>query len=546
MHCKEIIRFEIFKVLKDLEIEYPIESIIVEQPPQITMGDYACTLALSLAKKLKKSPTIIANEIAPHIQLNIIDKTEVTPSGYINFFFKKPFLIQCLKDSIQNAYLYLSTNIGFGKKVMVEFVSANPTGPITVANARSGPIGDTIANLYELNGYQVDREFYVNDRGAKVAKLTDSVLYQYKKMLNVSAEMPVEFYPGSYISDIAKELVSEKKDTVLSWEETVQKKEIADFALNKMLQKASQDLGEMNIKFDTWFRENTLHNGFLKETIDQLRSKGFVYDAEGATWFRSTAYGDDKDRVLLRSDGSPTYLAGDIAYHRNKFERGYDILVDIWGADQSHIKPLRCALEILGFDPEKLKIVVFQLVHLYRGNEELKMSKSSGDFISLRELIEEIGPDVTRFIFLTRNNEQHLNFDMDIAQSKDPKNPVFYAQYAYTRCKGILREAENLKIPYKEKADLSLLTDPSEMIVLRKIALLPDLIFKAFENNAPNLITSSILELVNDFHAFYENCHVLLPDNPELSKARLNLVFGIQSLLLTLFKFVGIHAPERM
>jgi arginyl-tRNA synthetase len=533
-----LIRDELKRILllclNELTIEIDPDEVVIEQPPKMEMGDYASTLPLALARKLKQKPLLIAEQIKAKLSIPFVDHIEITPNGYINFFLTKTFLEQCLQETLASSRQYISTNLGKDKKVLVEFVSANPTGPITVANARSGPIGDTIATLFQINGYQVEREFYVNDMGAKVAKLAASVSYQYQLLKGLNVETPAEYYPGDYILDIAREVTSETENS------------IASFALEKMLARANTDLGCLHIHFDTWFRESKLHQGILTDTLDLLRKKGCLYEADGATWLKSTEGGDDKDRVLLRSDGSPTYLAGDIAYHRAKFERGYDLLVDIWGADQSHIKPLRWALSILGFDPQKLIIVVFQLVHLFKGGVELKMSKSTGDFISLRELLAEIGPDVTRFIFLTRSNEQHLNFDMDIARSKDPKNPVFYAQYAYTRCKGILREAETQKITTTGDVDLDLLKEHSELKVLRKIALFPDLIQKAYQNYSPHLITYSILELVNDFHAFYENCRVLDPQKPELTKARLCLINGILQLLKTSFELLGIDAPERM
>jgi arginyl-tRNA synthetase len=535
-----LIRDELKKILiaclENLKIDIDPQEVVIEQPPKMEMGDYASTLPLTLARKLKQKPVVIAEQIKANISSSIpfVDRIEITPSGYINFFLSRTFLENCLEETLCSARNYISSPTGKGKKVLVEFVSANPTGPITVANARSGPIGDTIATLFEINGYEVEREFYVNDMGAKVAKLSTSVSYQYQKLQGLAVETPEEYYPGDYILEIAQELTPESENAVSS------------FALEKMLDRAKADLGNLHIHFDSWFRESNLHQGILKDTINQLRNKNCIYEADGATWLRSTEWGDDKDRVLLRSDGSPTYLAGDIAYHRTKFERGYDVLVDIWGADQSHIKPLRWALGILGFDPQKLIIVVFQLVHLFKGGVELKMSKSTGDFISLRELLTEIGPDVTRFIFLTRSNDQHLNFDMDVARSKDPKNPVFYAQYAYTRCKGILREAASQKIMVEENGHLNLLKEPSELKVLRKIALFPDLLQKAYQNYSPHLITYSILELVNDFHAFYENCRVLDPSNLEITKARLSLINGILQLLQTSFELLGIDAPERM
>jgi arginyl-tRNA synthetase len=548
-----LIRLKIVKILHEITESkgwnIPLENIVVEQPPKIEMGDFATTLPLALARSLKRKPSDIAKEIAYEFSMEEIGKAQPLPNGYINFFFDTPFLLSCFQSLLDDPIQYISSQEGVGKKVLVEFVSANPTGPLTVANGRSAPLGDTIANLLELQGYQCDREFFINDMGAKAQKLAVSVFYYYMTELQQPVTPPDEMYPGDYVQTLALDYIQKDGDSLLT---TTREKAIdilKEYSISTMISRMKEDLNAFRIYFQSWFPESSLHNGYIQDTFNRLKSQGVVEEKEGAYWFLTTKFGDEKDRVLIRSNGLATYLLGDIAYHRNKLERGYDFCVDVWGADQSHVNPLKWALGTLGFHEEQLKTVTFQLVHLFRNNQEVKMSKSGGNYITLRELLDEVGPDVSRFVYLSRSNEQHLNFDLDIAKNRDPKSPVFYAQYAYTRCKGICREAEvaNINIPQKwEDADLSLLKSPAELQVLRRFAIMPELLERACSSLAPHLVTQDIQILANDFHSFYENCRVIDVNQIELTKARLLLVVSIEKLLSVLFSLIGIHAPERM
>lgn len=533
-----------------LELGYEIEpnKLIIDEPPNPSFGDYASTIPLIIGRKYSKNPEEIGKEIKNLLMIPFISSIEATSSGYLNFWLSRDYLENSIIEIINNPKQYISTKTGENKKALVEFVSANPTGPLTVANARGGPIGDTIANLLSVNGYKVEREFYVNDSGSKVIKLGRSVLYYYKILLDKKTEPSEDLYPGEYVKNIAKILIEKYGDSLLVKPETEILNQVSRFSLDILLKSIKEDLYELNINFDNWFMEQTLHQDYIDETIEMLSNKGHTYEAEGALWFKSSSFGDDKDRVLLRSDRTTTYLAGDIAYHRNKFERGFDLLVDIWGADQSHSNQLKFALKALDYDIEKLKTVTYQLVHLFRGKEEIKMSKSTGEFISLRELIDEVGPDVARFIFLTRSNDSHLNFDIDIAKSHDPKNPVFYAQYAYTRCRGILREAEGqnkLNIKNFKDFSLSISNTEEEMTLVRKIVKAPDYVYKAFRDYSPNLLTQIILSIADDFHNFYEKCRVV-GIGGELEKSRLCIVMATEKILNELFNAIGIRSPERM
>jgi arginyl-tRNA synthetase len=534
------------KWLRDQDIPIQIQPGWVDFSKELDFGDFSATLPLHLAKVLRKAPGQIANQIVPDLQTRYFERVEATPNGYLNFFLDPTHLYTVLLEAYKNPVQFLSTKTGTGKKVLIEYVSCNPTGPITVANARGGPIGDTIANLYELFGYQVDREFYVNDMGAKIRKLAESVYYHLLLKIKGTAELPEEFYPGEYVQDIAEAFLQDNSPTVIEENLESLMVRLTQFSLEFMLSNIFHDLDALHIHFSQVFRESTLHKGYLEETIQLLTDKGATYQQESALWFRSTTFGDDKDRVLIRKDGSPTYLAGDISYHRHKLERGYDRIIDIWGADQSHQKPLQYALRLLGFDDATLLTVVFQLVHLFQGEQEVKMSKSTGAFISLRELIEEIGPDVTRFLYLTRSHDQHLNFDVETTKSHDPKNPVFYAQYAFTRCKGILREAVDKGLDIDCVPSTFTFSEQAEKDLIRKIAHLPDKLFRAFELLSPHLITLDLIDLGNAFHLFYERCRVVDLSKPNSTKSRLFLIQVLVKIMTALFQLLGIDAPERM
>lgn len=546
MRYRKYIQQELDQWLQQQNIDLVTQPGWVDFSKEMSFGDYSTTLPLNLAKLLRKSPEQIAQMIASSLTLPYFNSINATKNGYINFSLDPKQFPQLLRQVYDNPLTYLSSPLGAGKKVLIEYVSSNPTGPITVANARGGPIGDTIANLYDLFGYQTEREFYVNDMGSKIKKLAESVYYHIQLQKTGSAELPAEFYPGEYVEMIAKQFIQEKGslDETANHDEIIA--ELSSYSLEYMLQKIFQDLDSLHICFTQVFRESALHQGYLTETMALLAEKGATYQQDGAIWFRSTQFGDDKDRVLIRKDGSPTYLAGDISYHRHKLERGYDQIIDIWGADQSHQKPLKYALHLLGFDEEKLLTLVFQLVHLFKDGQELKMSKSTGAFISLEELIEEIGPDVARFIYLTRSHDQHLNFDVEMTKSRDPKNPVFYAQYAFTRCKGILREAEEKGLDMITIPETLSFTEQAEIDLIRRIAHLPDKLFRAFEILSPHLITMDLIELGNSFHSFYEHCRVVDLQNPTTTESRLFLIRTLVKVMTSLFHLLGIEAPERM
>ncbi|MCK5848273.1 MAG: arginine--tRNA ligase [Caldisericia bacterium] len=549
MLVRKNIAGELYRIITEKGWDLPLNKIQVEQPPRIEMGDFATTISLVLARKLKRKPLDIAEEISKEIKLDYIDTVTPLPNGYINFFFTKDFLSDSFSELLKNSKDFLSNHSGIGKKALVEFVSANPTGPLTVANGRSAPIGDTIANLLELQGYTCDREFFINNMGSKAQKIAASVFYFYELQYDLNPETPEEMYPGDYIPELAKKLKDKFNNSLILEEKAKAIEETKTFCLHEMIKEMKQDLENFHVHFDNWFEESSLHDGYLEETYNILTEKNLTLEEDGAKWLRTTTFGDKKNRVLIRSNGIPTYLMGDIAYHRNKLERGYDLCVDVWGADQSHVKPLMWALNALGFKSSQLKTVTFQLVHLFKDGKEVKMSKSDGNYITLRNLLESVGTDVSRFVYLSRSNEQHLNFDLDITKNRDPKNPVFYAQYAYTRCQGIKREAESKKVSTPElisDIELSLLNQPSELQILRHFSLMPEFIDRACFALAPHMITQDIQLIATDFHTFYEKCRVVDENNIPLTKARLLLVKGIETMLKTLFNLIGINAPEKM
>jgi arginyl-tRNA synthetase len=550
MLLKDEMKRALKKALNETNIEYNEDQLVVEHPPRMDMGDLASTLPLALARIVKSPPKAIAEKLLPFVSSTFLNNITIAPNGYINAFISPSFLVSNLKDLIRDPYQALSTTKGQDKKALIEFVSANPTGPLTVANARGGPIGATISNMMKWNGYQVCNEYYVNDKGAKIEKLARSVWHYYQLGKNWKAEAPEEMYPGEYVQLLAQKLIESKMELSQKASEAEVLEKVKAYCLESMLEQAKEDLSTMNVHFDSWFYEHTLHPDYLNKTLERLAEKNCTYEAEGALWLKTTDFGDDKDRVLVRSSGLPTYLAGDITYHAHKFDRDFDLIVDVWGADQSHQKPLKWALEALGYDTSKWKTVVFQLVHLFRGQEEVKMSKSSGDYITLRDLMEEVGCDVTRFLFLTRSNDQHLNFDMDLAKTQDLKNPVFYAQYAYTRCKGILREAQKKGFHTNENCidliDPASFSHETEWMILRKLAILHDQLHRASLDFSPHIIAQSILSLSADFHQFYENCRILGISDPKIAQNRLAIVVALEKVFNTLFNILGISSPERM
>lgn len=526
---------------------HPIE---IEVPPREIMGDLSTPVALSLSGRLKKPPRVIAEMIVESIiDKSLFKKIEVAGPGFINFSFKEWCLFSEIKKLLEEKDGYLRENLGKGKKVQIEFISANPTGPLHLGHGRGGATGAALSNLLEAAGYRVEREYYINDAGKQVKLLGLSVFASYKRLLGIEYPFPEDGYRGEYIEQIASEILNEKGEKFK--EEDFDK--VADFFIEysykKILSGIRDDLKDLGITFDTWQSERELYErGEVKRAIDDLKLKGYIYEKDGALWFRSTALGDDKDRVIVKSNGEYTYFTSDIAYHRKKIERTYDELIDIWGADHhGYIPRIRAVIEALGYPVEKLKILLVQMVTLLRGGKPVQMSKRTGEFVTLREVMDEVGPDITKFIFLTRRPDSHLEFDLEIAKTQSSENPVFYVQYANARINSIFKYSEDRGVNVNDiyNANLELLSTEEELRIIKKILLYPMIFEGAVNYYEPHRITFFLQDLSSNFHSYY-NKYRIVTDDLELTLARLALCEAIRIVIREGLRILGISTPEKM
>ncbi len=537
--------------------------IILNIPPQKEHGNYATPLALALAKREGRPPRIIAAllvSILNQSSANFIEKIEVAGPGYINFFIKKEIGHSHLLEILSKGADYGKTDLFHGKKILIEFVSANPTGPLHVAHGRAAALGDAMSRLLRAVGYQVDCEYYINDVGRQMTLLGQSTYMRYRELFGEKINLPDEAYKGDYIIDIAKAATAaagiqlplvavESAPTSMTKPTEEEIVFFTQYSYDKIRALNEQALALFGIHFDSWFSESTLHQGQktkVHEAILFLRKNGVVYDADGAVWVATTRYGDDKDRVIRRSNSELTYFASDIAYHKNKLERGYDRLIDIWGADHhGYIARVKAAVAAMGYAPERLDIVIHQLVNLLRDGKPVAMSKRSGEFVTLKEVIEEVGVDATRFFFLMRRSDTSLDFDLEIAKKTSDENPVYYVQYAHTRVCSILRVAKEQGIVMEAVPNVAALTLPEEMELIDQVALYPDLITMAAEKLEPHRINFYLLELAGMVHRYYYKYRVVTED-AALTKARLALMSAIQIVLKSALDLLGVSAPERM
>ena len=445
---------------------------------------------------------------------------------------------------------YGNIDLGKGERVQVEFVSVNPTGPIHVGHARGAVLGDALASVLSAAGYNVTREYYVNDAGSQMESFYNSLYIRYQQALGRDAEMPQGGYMGDYMVELAKNVAEEEGDRFLSMPVEEAVSEIGHIGLDRMLQNIRDDLENLRIRFDVWFRENTLYDGGqYQRAMDALSSDNHLMQREGATWFVSTALGEDKDNVVVRSNGTPTYFASDIAYHYNKFlERGFSKVIDVWGADhQGHVSRIKAAIGALGIDPQRLTVLIGQMVTLKRGSQLLRASKRTGEFITLPELLEEVGPDPCRYFFLARSPESQMEFDLELAKKESAENPVYYVQYAHARISSILRLAEERQIDFGD-GDVSLLTHPGELSLIRKLVMLPELVESMAVNLEPHHLPHYAQDLAAAFHWFYQQCRVVSsePGDEAITKARLKLVKASAIVLGRCLRLMGMEAPEQM
>lgn len=531
----------------------PSVEVTIEPSKKKAFGDYTTNAAMVLARQVDMPPREVAAKIVNRLgdAGGLIVRAEIAGAGFINLYLKPDWLYDVLKQISSEGEKYGHSDIGKGIKVQVEFVSANPNGPITVAHGRGGAIGDVIASLLSAAGYDVTRESYINDapNSTQMQNFGKSVHARYMQALGHDYPMPEDGYQGEYVIDIAKDIVKEHGDKFLSIPEQELIIIFTRLAEEKMLAVQKENLAQFGIKHDVWYSEAALHeSGKVQKAIEALKERGYAYEGDGALWLKSTAFGDDKDRALVRSNGQPTYIASDAAYHLDKFSRGFEKIVDVWGPDHhGYIARTKAAVAALGCDPDKLDIIIYQAVRLLSGGEIVMMSKRAGDVVLLSELVDEVGKDAARFFFLMRSIDSTLDFDLELAKSKSAENPVYYVQYAHARICSILRKAEDsgVKVPGATEADLSLLNHEAEVELIKKLAEFPDLVAEAGLAYEPHRVTRYAQDLAAIFHSFYTECRVVSEDE-KLTVARLALVDSTRTVLANALHLLGISAPAKM
>ncbi|WP_080843802.1 arginine--tRNA ligase [Cytobacillus gottheilii] len=527
-----------------------IPAVVLEIPKEKAHGDYSTNMAMQLARVAKKAPRVIAEELIKSFDQSkaSIKKMEIAGPGFINFYMDNSYLTNLIPTVLEAGSSYGETATGNSQKVQVEFVSANPTGDLHLGHARGAAVGDSLCNILQKAGYDVSREYYINDAGNQINNLALSVEARYFQALGLEKEMPADGYHGEDIVGIGKKLAEEYGDKYVEADEKERFDFFRTYGLKYEMQKLKNDLEDFRVPFDVWYSETSLyHNGKIDVGLDALKENGHIYEEDGATWFRSTTFGDDKDRVLIKNDGSYTYLTPDIAYHKDKLERGFEKLINIWGADHhGYIPRMKAAIQALGYDKDALEVEIIQLVHLYKNGEKMKMSKRTGKAVTMRDLVEEVGLDATRYFFAMRSADTHLDFDLDLAVSQSNENPVYYAQYAHARISSILRQGSEQGFEFDRQADFSLIEAEKEMDVLKKIGEFPQAVSEAAVRRTPHRITNYIYDLASTFHSFYNAEKVLDPEQPERTKARLALIKAVQTTLKNALALIGVSAPEKM
>ena len=552
-----------------------IDDIKIERTRDRSHGDYACNIAMVLARQAKTNPKQLAAALLENIpESEIIERIEIAGPGFINFFLTKQSRLNVITRILQAAETYGRSEFGAGKSILVEFVSANPTGPLHVGHGRGAVYGAVVSDLLEAIGYKVDREYYVNDAGRQMDILTVSIWLRYLEQCEIKIDFPENAYQGDYIRNIAGKLLSDKQqslssdidfpetkddleiyiDLLIAFAKTTLGSEnyqtILDFGLNEILGEIRDDLADLGVVFDRWFFERSLaNNDQIQKCITKLKDSHFVYEEEGALWFRSTAFGDEKDRVIIRDNGQATYFASDIAYHVEKFSRGYNKAINIWGADHhGYIARVKAALSALDENPDALEILLVQFATLYRGTEKLSMSTRSGQFVTLKELLDEVGRDATRFFYILRKSEQHLDFDLELAKSKSNENPVYYIQYAHARICSVLKQVKEKGFTYDAEIgsnNLHTLTEPSEEKLITVLSCYPEVMHSAATEYEPHQIAYYLRDLANEFHSYYNACQFIV-DSDDLRNARLNLISASKQVICNGLGVLGVSAPEEM
>tara|TARA_B000000460_G_C21521974_1_gene396303 strand:- start:38 stop:1705 length:1668 start_codon:yes stop_codon:yes gene_type:complete len=549
---RELVSQAVQQAQKDglLQLETTPE-IQIERPGKLENGDFATSLPLRLARATRINPLQLAESLVQLIPAcDEIEKVVAAHPGFINFYLKDSWVQKQLEEVRRAGNDYGTGDLGQGQKMMVEYVSVNPTGPVHVGHARGAVLGSALANILSAAGYRVTQEYYVNDAGTQMQAFYGSVYARYLQSLGQEAAMPANGYAGEYIADLAEEIAESEGTRFIGMDEAQALREMGDIAREKMIDLIRDDLTQIGVGFDNWFSERTLFDqGDYDRALQVLKDKEFLSERENAVWFNSTQLGDDKDNVVIRSSGEPTYFASDIAYHYNKFVvREFQSVVDIWGADhQGHVPRMKSAVAALGIEPERLTVLISQMVTLKRGDEVVRASKRTGDFVTLRELTDEVGADACRYFFLARTPSTQMEFDLELAKQESSENPVYYVQYGHARIASILNSAREQNIDWSA-GDVSLLTHPSELSLIRTMLRLPELVEQMARALEPHQLPHYTMELATAFHWFYENCRVISSheEDAQMNLARLKLVESAQIVFRRSLELMGMSAPERM
>jgi arginyl-tRNA synthetase len=533
-----------------MEAEFSIE---LEIPKTVQHGDYASNIALALTRHLRRNPGQIASEIVANLDEsgNILEKVEIAGPGFINFFIKPAAWYGVIREILDDPRKYARIEVQEGPRVQVEFVSANPTGPLHIGHGRGAAIGDALANILEARGCRVQREYYINDAGNQMDTLGRSLYFRYLQELGENIEFPDNHYRGEYMRELARDFLGDRGDRFLNASIEQALPVFTEYASRRILDGIKEDLDIFGVHFDNWFSERELHESdSIGKTIEYLRERGFVYEDEGAVWFRSTAFGDEKDRVIVRANGASTYFASDLAYHLDKFERGFESIIDIWGADHhGYVDRMLAGVQAIGRMKDDLRIVLVQLVNLLRGGVPVAMSTRGGEFVTLREVVDEVGKDATRFIFLTRRTDSPLDFDLEVAKAQSNDNPVFYVQYAHARLCSIFEVARDrgVQFDWRSTSDdtLHLLKVRQEFEIMKMLGEYPEIVSECVRSLEPHFIPYYLHELVSLFHSYYHDNRILSEDT-ELTKARLCLASAIKEVVANALALLGVTAPQKM
>ena len=552
MDIKSVLTDAIIKTAKNAIAAGVVKDGILPEvqltvPPKKEFGDFASNFAMQSARALRCNPRVLAQYIVENLDCPYVKKTEIAGPGFINFYLNPDWVYDMLARIVEAGENYGNLPKASDEKIQLEYVSANPTGPLHVGHGRGAAVGSALANLLKAAGYDVEQEYYINDAGNQMNNLARSVNARYLELLGKEIEFPEDGYHGHDIIDTAQRIINKYGDRFLLMEEAERLEEFKTIAYQEKLAALKEDLERFNVRFDVWFSEKTLHEANkIKEACDRLLEKGYMYEQDGALWLKSTAFGDDKDRVVIRDNGVPTYFAADIAYHANKFGRGFDRVINLWGADHhGYIARMKAAMQCMGYQPEQLEILILQMVRLLRDGQEVKMSKRTGQSVTLNELIDEVGTDAARFFFVMRSIDSQLDFDLDLAKKKSNDNPVFYVQYAHARICSIMRQVAEAGIEVQGKGDYKLLTEPVEVDLIKKLGEYPEMLATAAKERAVQQVAHYVYDLAGLFHSAYNQCRIL-GVSEDLQQARLAMVMAVGHVVRHALSILGVSAPEKM